>query len=167
MEESMSKIEFNRQLAYSITCRQLGKFEKASQLLDELANAMLYQASHPQKSLDDCLFIVRSFKKFGRENAALISAGVRCDRENHFMINYKQELLELLPDDRNIEDNSKIVDKVFSLIAAIRSNKKLLTALQKNCSNQYINRVLSKDTTLCFLTASKAKRFFQLYYKLF
>jgi len=164
----MGDIEFKRQLAYALTCRQLQKFSKASQLLDELANALLYQAAYTDKSLDDCLFITKSFKKFGRENAALLAAGVRIDRENHFMINYKQELLELLPDDRSDkEDNSKIVDKVFSLIAAIRSNKKLLTALQKNCSNQYINRVLSKDTTLCFLTASKAKRFFQLYYKLF
>jgi len=157
--------QFNKQLAFSLTCRSLGKFQKASDLLDELANALLYQQSHSEKSLDDCLFITKSFKKFGRENAALLAAGVRFDRERQFTVDYKQELLELLPDNRN-KDNSVIVDEIYFLITAIRNNKKILSALQKNCSNQYLNRVLKKDTALCFLNAAKLKKFFQLYEKL-
>ena len=159
--------KFKKMLAYAITLHKQGYHEKSSEILDTLADTLLYADTY-KKSLDDSLTIVKSLKiKAGQETTKFLVMKIRDDREMAFTVDYKQELLELLPDDRNIEDNSKIVDKVFSLIAAIRSNKKLLTALQKNCSNQYINRVLSKDTTLCFLTASKAKRFFQLYYKLF
>ena len=162
----MNKMEFNKQLAYALTCRSLGKFQKASDLLDQLANALLYKENHPEKSLDDCLFITKSFKKFGRENAALLAAGVRFDRERQFTVDYKQELLELLPDNRN-KDNSVIVDKIYFLIAVIRNNKKILSALQKNCSAQYINRIMKKDKNLSSLHAAKLKKFYQLYNKLF
>ena len=163
----MGDIEFKRQLAYALTCRQLQKFSKASQLLDELANALIYQSDHTDKSLDDCLFITKSFRKLGRETAAMLAAGVRCDRESHFTINYRQELLELLPDDRvDKKDNSVIVDKIYFLITAIRSNKKLLTALEKNYSQQYVNRIIKEDKTLCFLKAAKLKKFYKLYEKI-
>jgi len=160
-------MEFNKRLAYALTCRSLGKFQKASDLLDELANALLYKENHPEKSLDDCLFITKSFKKFGRENAALLAAGVRFDRESHFTINYKQELLELLPAPVTTDDNTILIDKIFSLIAVIRNNKKILSALQKNCSAQYINRIMKKDKNLSSLHAAKLKKFYQLYNKLF
>ena len=163
----MNKMEFNKQLAYALTCRSLGKFQKASDLLDQLANALLYKDNHPEKTLDDCLFITKSFRKYGRENAAMLSAGVRFDRELAFTVDYKQELLELLPAPVTTDDNTILIDKIFSLIAVIRNNKKILSALQKNCSAQYINRIMKKDKNLSSLHAAKLKKFYQLYNKLF
>jgi len=159
--------KFKKMLAYAITLHKQGYHEKSSEILDTLADTLLYADTY-KKSLDDSLTIVKSLKiKAGQETTKFLVMKIRDDREMAFTVDYKQELLELLPDDRvDKKDNSVIVDKIYFLIAGIRNNQKLLSALQKNCSAQYINRIIKKDKDLSFLHAAKLKKFFQLYEKL-
>jgi len=154
--------EFNKRLAYAMTLKSNNYYERASALLDTLADALLYADAY-KKEIDDALWIVSTLhRRHGKEMTSFLVAKVRDDREQALTCSLVEELVACLPD-RRVEENES--NNLQQLVAFIKSNKLLHAALQKNCSAQYLNRVL-KNTALQ-AKGAKLKKIFPLIQHLF
>ena len=157
-------MNFQSQLAKAIELKKAGLHQQASYLLDELASAILYQSSYNKENIDVALYCVKAIKRRrGPEIAAFAAMKIREDREQKITCFLSDALFFSLVDDKN-DDNEKATSATSAtLVNLIKSNKKLLKALAKNASAQYVNRLLAKDPALCHLQAKgqKLKNFFK------
>jgi len=160
----MKDYEFKKRLAYAMSSHKNGYHEKAAEILDLLADALLYASAY-NKELDDALFIVRKlYKKTGRETTKFLCMRIREDREQALTCSLTEELATFLPD-ACCQGEKEEKDKVSQLVTFIKRDNKLLEALKKNVSNQYINRLLAN--TALQAKGAKLKKFYKLTKHLF
>jgi hypothetical protein len=158
----MKDYEFKKRLAYAMSSHKNGYHEKAAEILDLLADALLYASAY-NKELDDALFIVRKlYKKTGRETTKFLCMRIREDREQALTCSLTEELAALFLLDGRQEEKE---DKAARLVAFIKRDNKLLEALKKNTSNQYLNRLLVN--TALQAKGAKLKKFYNLNKHLF
>ena len=133
-------MNYKQQLERAIELKRRCCHEKASYLLDELASAFLYNHNYNKQDLDVALFCIKAIKRRRGANVATFAAmKVRDDREQKITCSLS-ELDHDFADTRQTEKNESI--SLTKTISFVKENKKLLLALQKNCSSQYINRLL-------------------------
>jgi hypothetical protein len=87
---------------------------------------------------------------------------VREDREQEMTCSLTEELAALFLLDGRQEEKE---DKAARLVAFIKSNYKIYSALQKNASSQYLNRLLAN--TALQAKGAKLKKFYKLTKHLF
>jgi len=128
-----------------------------------LSDALLYSHNY-SKEIDDALSIVYAlYRRSGRETTKFLCMRSRHDREQEMTCSLTEEFAAFLFDARQEEEKNS--DDLASIVTFIKSNKKIYSALQKNCSAQYINRLLV-DTELQ-AKGAKLKKFYKLTKHLF
>lgn len=153
---------FQEQFEKAIELKRRGFHERASILLDELASAYLYDDNYDKQNLDVALYCIKAIKRRqGSGVAAFAAMKIREDREQQLCFSLN-EFFSGIIDFRNAV-GEKETSATIALVNAIRSNKKLLKALVKNASAQYVNRVLVNDSNLSHLhgKGQKLKNFFK------
>ena len=157
---------YQEQLKKAIELKRQGFHEKASSLLDELASAILYNENYNKQNLNVALYCIKAIKRRRGAGVATFAAmKVREDREQQLCVSLNECFFDII-DFRKVDDEkatSATSATSATLVNLIKSNKKLLKALVKNASAQYVNRLLANDPALCHLQAKgqKLKNFFK------
>ena len=151
-------MNFQSQFAKAIELKKAGLHQQASYLLDELASAILYQSSYNKENIDVALYCVKAIKRRrGVEVATFAAMKIREDREQQRCLS----LFDII-DERETSATSA-TSALVALVSLIKSDKKLLKALAKNASAQYVNRLIANNSNLSYLRGKgqKLKNFFK------
>lgn len=152
---------YQEQLKKAIELKRAGLHQQASFLLDELASAMLYNENYNKQDLDVALYCIKAIKRRrGAGVAAFAAMKIREDREQQLCFSLNEFFFEII--DLREKETSATSATSATLVNLIKSNKKLLKALVKNASAQYVNRLLA-NSDLSYLQGKgqKLKNFFK------
>jgi len=117
---------FQEQFEKAEKLKRAGLHEKASFLLDELANAILYNENYNKQDLNVALYCTKAIRRrLGAEVAAFAAMKIREDREQKITCS----LSELVSDFADKQSYEQETDIFLSLARIVASNKKLMKAL--------------------------------------
>ena len=154
---------YQEQLKKAIELKRAGLHEKASSLLDELASAILYNENYNKQNLNVALYCIKAIKRRRGAGVATFAAmKIREDREQQLCFSLNECFFDII-DFREVDDEKATSATSATLVNLIKSNKKLLKALVKNASAQYVNRLLANNSDLSYLQGKgqKLKNFFK------